>query len=126
LDRAAFESTTVEPDEVAGSVSSCASLVKTKIGWASGGKAIAAPIVKRAKDQSLETCVPNCGRLVSIKTGWENKAKETAAVTGKRAGAGNDTAASRRLNETSRIETKNSARARQQFGRSGPEVTGWD
>jgi len=36
LDRAAFESTTVEPDEVAGSVSSCASLVKTKIGWASG------------------------------------------------------------------------------------------
>lgn len=59
LDRAAFESTMVEPDEAAASVSNYAKLAKTRIGWASVGKAIAAPIVKLASDRLPGTCAAN-------------------------------------------------------------------
>lgn len=49
----------VEAGEAAGSVSNCAKLAKTRIGWASVGKEIAAPIVKLANDLWLGTCAAN-------------------------------------------------------------------
>jgi hypothetical protein len=59
----------------------CGLPAKTRTGWGSRAKEIAADTGKPAKGPSDAMCAANCAQLASTKIGWANKAKEIAVDT---------------------------------------------